>query len=76
MNKLISSEEIYKKTIHEVGVEIGDKIYWAKIETESDIFGFSEDILSMEDDFGVEIQKWSDEISEEIMDAYNNAIIT
>ena len=76
MNKLLSSEEKYRKSIHEVSVEIGDKIYWAKIETEYDGYGFAEGIISMEDDYGVEIQKWSDEISEEIMEAYNNAIIT
>ena len=76
MNKLLSLEEKYRKSIHEVGVEIGDKIYWAKIETEYDGYEFTDGIISMEDDYSVKIQKWSDEISEEIMEAYNNAIIT
>ena len=76
MNKLISSEEKYRKTIHEVCVEIGDKIYWANIETEYDGYGLADGIVSMEDNYGAEIQNWSEEISEEIMEAYNNAIIT
>tara|TARA_R110000765_G_scaffold377214_1_gene468059 strand:- start:1084 stop:1314 length:231 start_codon:yes stop_codon:yes gene_type:complete len=76
VNKLLSSEEKYRKSIHEVSVEIGDKIYWAKIETEYDGYSYADDIISMEDDFGAEIENWSEEISEEIMEAYNNAIIT
>jgi len=74
MNKLISSEEIYRKTIHEIGVEIGDKVYWAKIATEVHDYAFIEEIISIEDDFGVDIEEWSDEISEEIMESFNNAI--
>jgi len=72
MNKLIEKKHTYAKNYYTIGVEIGDKIYWATIEDESDDFGTYMSVEEIKDDFDNVINV-SDEILDEIIEAYQES---
>ena len=72
MSKLIEKKHTYAKNYYTIGVEIGDKTYWAIIEDESDDFGAVMSVEEIKDDFGNVINV-SDEILDEIIDVYQES---